>query len=156
MNESTKRLKLVQQRIEKACIDCGRAPGDVSLLAVSKRHSVEKIIGLNKLGVVAFGENHLQEALQKQQELPDLNLDWHFIGNVQSNKRGPLRRIFNGFKVSTDSKFLNGYRHNDRITWNPSTFVYRLISILNHKRQVRNLKKFCNWPRMLTVLIVYG
>ncbi len=94
MNESTKRLKLVQQRIEKACIDCGRAPGDVSLLAVSKRHSVEKIIGLNKLGVVAFGENHLQEALQKQQELPDLNLDWHFIGNVQSNKTRAIAENF--------------------------------------------------------------
>ena len=67
MNESKKRLKLVLQRIEKACSDCGRAPGDVFLLAVSKRHSVEKIISLNKLGVFAFGENHLQGASIKQQ-----------------------------------------------------------------------------------------
>ena len=94
MNESTKRLKMVLERIEKACFDCGRAPEDVSLLAVSKRHSVEKIIGLNKLGVFAFGENHLQEALQKQRELPDLNLEWHFIGNVQSNKTRAIAENF--------------------------------------------------------------
>ncbi len=48
MNESLKRLRAVRQRIENACIAAGRQPNEVSLLAVSKRHSAEKIIILNK------------------------------------------------------------------------------------------------------------
>jgi uncharacterized pyridoxal phosphate-containing UPF0001 family protein len=86
MNESLERLKLVQQRIKKACISAGRQPDEVTLLAVSKKQSSEKIITLNKLGVVAFGENQLQEALQKMHELGELISQWHFIGKLQSNK----------------------------------------------------------------------
>lgn len=86
MNNSINRLKLVRQRIEEASIAAGRAPNEVSLLAVGKRHPAEKIVELHQLGVEAFGENQLQEALDKQQKLVDLNLQWHFIGNLQSNK----------------------------------------------------------------------
>lgn len=86
MNNSINRLKLVRQRIEEASIAAGRAPNEVSLLAVGKRHPAEKIVELHQLGVEAFGENQLQEALDKQRKLVDLNLQWHFIGNLQSNK----------------------------------------------------------------------
>jgi len=86
MNESLERLKSVRHRIENACNAVGRQAGEVSLLAVSKRHSPEKIITLNKLGVVSFGENQVQEALRKQGELTELDLQWHFIGTIQSNK----------------------------------------------------------------------
>jgi len=94
MNESIKRLDLVRQRIERACIAAGRQPDEVSLLAVSKRHPAKKIIALNKLGVLSFGENHLQEALQKQRELADLDLQWHFIGTLQSNKTRAIAENF--------------------------------------------------------------
>ena len=94
MNESLKRLKSVELRIEKACIAAGRQPDDVSLLAVSKRHTAEKVRTFNKLGVFSFGENQLQEALQKQRELSDLKLQWHFIGTVQSNKTRALAEHF--------------------------------------------------------------
>jgi pyridoxal phosphate enzyme (YggS family) len=94
MNESLERLKSVQQRIKKACIAAGRKPDEVSLLAVSKRHSAEKIRTFNKLGVFSFGENQLQEALQKQGELGDLDLQWHFIGNIQSNKTRDIAEHF--------------------------------------------------------------
>ncbi|HEY5775346.1 MAG TPA: YggS family pyridoxal phosphate-dependent enzyme [Xanthomonadales bacterium] len=94
MNESIERLNLVRQRIEKACIAAGRQPGEVSLLAVSKLHSAKKIAALSKLGVLSFGENHLQEALQKQRELANLNLQWHFIGTLQSNKTRAIAENF--------------------------------------------------------------
>jgi pyridoxal phosphate enzyme (YggS family) len=94
MNESIIRLNLVRQRIEKACLDVGRQPAEISLLAVSKWHTAEKISILNKLGVYSFGENHLQEALQKQQELARLNLQWHFIGTLQSNKTRAIAENF--------------------------------------------------------------
>ncbi len=59
---------------------------NVRLLAVSKSQSSDAIRALAGLGQYAFGENYMQEALQKQNQLTDLNLDWHFIGPLQSNK----------------------------------------------------------------------
>ena len=94
MNDSLERLKLVRQRIENACIAAGRAPGEVTLLAVSKLHPAAKIICLNALGLRSFGENHVNEALQKQQELAHLDLQWHFIGTLQSNKTRAVAENF--------------------------------------------------------------
>lgn len=94
MNESIQRLNSVRQRIEKACISSDRQPGDVTLLAVSKWHSADKITVLNKLGIRSFGENQLQEALQKQRELTGLDLQWHFIGTLQSNKTRAIAENF--------------------------------------------------------------
>ncbi len=94
MNESLKRLKSVRQRIETACIAAGRQPDEVTLLAVSKRHPPEKVIILNKLGVISFGENQLQEALQKQKALAAMELEWHFIGTIQSNKTRAIAEHF--------------------------------------------------------------
>lgn len=94
MNDSINRLNLVRQRIEKACIAAGRDPNDVSLLAVGKRHPPEKIIDLYKAGVKSFGENQLQEALDKQRVLSNFNIQWHFIGNLQSNKTRAIAENF--------------------------------------------------------------
>jgi len=94
MNKSIKRLNLLRQRVKQACISSGRQPGEVSLLAVSKWHPAEKITELNRLGVSSFGENQLQEALRKQRELTDLDLQWHFIGVLQSNKTRAIAENF--------------------------------------------------------------
>lgn len=94
MNKPTDRLKSVQQRIEKACAAAGRSASEVKLLAVSKRHPAEKLRVFNQLGIDAFGENQLQEALIKQQALADLQLQWHFIGVIQSNKTRPISEQF--------------------------------------------------------------
>ena len=94
MKTSTERLKNVLQRINQACVSAGRQPDEVSLLAVSKKHSAKKVFDLNKLGVFSFGENQLQEALRKQSELRDLGLDWHFVGTVQSNKTRAIAENF--------------------------------------------------------------
>jgi pyridoxal phosphate enzyme (YggS family) len=94
MNTSLERLKAVQQRIKNACISAGRQADEVSLLTVSKRHLPDKIITFNNLGLVSFGENQLQEALQKQQSLANLDLEWHFIGTIQSNKTRAIAENF--------------------------------------------------------------
>lgn len=107
MNKSLERLKSVRQRIKNACISTGRQPDEVSLLAVSKRQSAEKIITLNKLGVLSFGENQLQEALRKQQELGGLDLQWHFIGNLQSNKTRAVAEHFQWVQSVDKQKTLN-------------------------------------------------
>ena len=94
MNNSINRLRLVRKRIEEACRAAGRDPNEVSLLALGKRHPVEKIVELHQLGVEAFGENQVQEAMDKQRELGDLKLQWHFIGNLQSNKTRVIAENF--------------------------------------------------------------
>lgn len=68
--------------------------GDVRLLAVSKKKSVAEIDELANLGQRAFGENYLQEAVSKIQALADRNLEWHFIGRLQSNKCAEVARYF--------------------------------------------------------------
>ncbi|QGT79161.1 YggS family pyridoxal phosphate-dependent enzyme [Guyparkeria halophila] len=68
--------------------------GEVRLVAVSKRQPVEAIRALAELGQRDFGENYLQEALDKQPELADLPLIWHFIGPIQSNKTRAIAAHF--------------------------------------------------------------
>ncbi|MBD3822594.1 MAG: YggS family pyridoxal phosphate-dependent enzyme, partial [Thiotrichales bacterium] len=64
----------------------------VSLLAVSKTKPIEDIITLAAAGQTCFGENYLQEALEKIEVRPDL--EWHFIGPIQSNKTRPIAENF--------------------------------------------------------------
>lgn len=64
------------------------------LVAVSKKQSKEKILQAYKAGVVDFGENYLQEALEKMESLSSYNLRWHYIGSVQS---GSLSKLINRF-----------------------------------------------------------
>jgi len=94
MKNSLEQLRRVRERIENACNAAGRRADEVSLLAVSKRHPAEKIIILNKLGVSDFGENQLQEALFKQKKLQHLDIQWHFIGTIQSNKTREIATNF--------------------------------------------------------------
>ncbi|MFN9966288.1 MAG: YggS family pyridoxal phosphate-dependent enzyme [Lysobacteraceae bacterium] len=68
--------------------------GDAALLAVSKTQPAEAVRALATLGQRAFGENYVQEALAKQRELADLDLEWHLIGPLQSNKCREAARHF--------------------------------------------------------------
>ncbi len=64
------------------------------MLAVSKTRSANEIEALVRLGQRSFGENYLQESLEKIRLLADLNLDWHFIGPIQSNKTSLIAENF--------------------------------------------------------------
>ncbi len=79
-------LQRVQARLRSAEQRYGRAPGSVQLLAVSKTQPVEALRAALEAGQRAFGENYLQEALDKQQALAGQGAEWHFIGALQSNK----------------------------------------------------------------------
>lgn len=76
----------VGTRIREAAQAAGRDPDEVLLLAVSKTQPAEAIREASEAGMRDFGENYLQEALEKQAKLADLSLVWHFIGPIQSNK----------------------------------------------------------------------
>jgi pyridoxal phosphate enzyme (YggS family) len=86
MNDLKDNLNNVRSRVDKAALAHGIDPSEIQILAVSKRHSADTIRALHALGQVAFGENVVQEALLKIGELGNLELEWHFIGPVQSNK----------------------------------------------------------------------
>jgi pyridoxal phosphate enzyme (YggS family) len=80
------KLQRVRQRIEAACAQAQRPVTDVTLLAVSKTFGPEAVREAHDAGQNAFGENYIQEAVEKIALLRDLPLQWHCIGPVQSNK----------------------------------------------------------------------
>lgn len=82
----TEQYRAVQEQLAQACAKSGRSIDDVQLLAVSKRHSVQSIEHIYQLGQRAFGENYVQEAVEKSEALSSLDIEWHFIGPIQSNK----------------------------------------------------------------------
>src|SRR5690554_1409818 len=84
----------VRRQITLACENASRSPDSVSLLAVSKTRSADEVRELSRCGQRAFGENYLQEALDKIEALSDLDLEWHFIGPIQSNKTRPIAEHF--------------------------------------------------------------
>jgi pyridoxal phosphate enzyme (YggS family) len=88
------RLGLVEARIAAACERAGRPRDSVALVAVSKRHPAAAIRALGGAGQRIIGESYVQEALDKQAQLADLDLDWHFIGRVQANKTRQIAAHF--------------------------------------------------------------
>jgi pyridoxal phosphate enzyme (YggS family) len=80
------RLNEVRTDISRACADAGRSADDVTLIVVTKFHPSSLVRELYELGVRDVGENRHQEAAEKSSELADLDLTWHFIGQLQSNK----------------------------------------------------------------------
>ena len=88
------RLRAVQARITLAVAEAGRDAAAVRLLAVSKTFDAAAVRELAACGQLEFGENYLQEALEKQAALADLPLVWHFIGPIQSNKTRAIAEAF--------------------------------------------------------------
>ena len=87
-------IQRVLHRIHSVAKDSERDPENIALLAVSKRQSVDSIEAAFREGLTRFGENYLQEALDKTKQLSHLPIEWHFIGPVQSNKTIGLAENF--------------------------------------------------------------
>ncbi len=91
-------IEQVRQAIAAAAQAAGRDPESVSLIAVSKTFGPEAVIAAADAGQRAFGENYLQESLDKMLAVkslrPDLTLEWHFIGPIQSNKTRSVAEHF--------------------------------------------------------------
>jgi hypothetical protein len=88
-------IKSIIARISSAAEASGRNADGITLLAVSKTQPASSIRQAVEAGLTSFGENYLQEALEKMDELRDLELDWHFIGPIQSNKTRAVASNFN-------------------------------------------------------------
>lgn len=86
MSKIQHNLQMIGLEIARDCQHFGRDPAHVSLLAVSKRHPAEAIREAYDSGQRSFGENYVQEMLEKAELLKDLGVEWHFIGPLQSNK----------------------------------------------------------------------
>lgn len=87
-------LQATREAVAKATIEAQRTIGEVHLLAVSKTFPAEAVREAYQGGQRAFGENYLQEALDKMALLSDLPLEWHFIGPIQSNKTRSIAEHF--------------------------------------------------------------
>ena len=95
MPNIAKNINSIAERIKSATQQANRSTADIALLAVSKTQPADMIRQAHACGLYRFGENYLQEALQKQTELTDLtNIEWHFIGPVQSNKTRKIAENF--------------------------------------------------------------
>lgn len=86
MLDVAKRLKKVKERIRLAEVNFGRMPNSVQLLAVSKTKPIDDIKTAIAAGQRCFGESYVQEAVEKIHQIGADNIEWHFIGPIQSNK----------------------------------------------------------------------
>ncbi|HTL27277.1 MAG TPA: YggS family pyridoxal phosphate-dependent enzyme [Burkholderiales bacterium] len=104
-------MQAVSQRIARAAAAAGRNSDSVRLLAVSKTHPVERIEEAFRAGQTAFGENYVQEALEKMDALTRLvggasatDVEWHLIGPLQSNKTRLVAERFNWVHTVSSAK----------------------------------------------------
>lgn len=92
------RYARVLERLDAACAAAGRGRDDVVLIAVSKLHPAADVAAVARAGQLDFGENYVQEALQKREELAGepacRNVRWHMIGHVQSRKAAQVAGAF--------------------------------------------------------------
>jgi PLP dependent protein len=94
MTTISERLQAVLEHIGQAAQAAGRSPAAIQLVAVSKTQPADAIRQAYVAGQHAFGENYLQEALEKMAQLSELPLEWHFIGPIQSNKTRAIAEHF--------------------------------------------------------------
>ncbi len=118
MNHSiSANIAAVRSRIQAAKLNSDRTSGIVQLITVSKTRSANEIRNAWACGLKDYGENYLQEALEKQEKLSDLPITWHFIGPIQANKTTRIATHFDWvhsvdrFKIA---KRLNDQRPEDR------------------------------------------
>ena len=86
-------INLLKKEINKACLDAGRDPKEITLMGASKSQTVENINLAYESGVSHFGENYLQEAELKINKISN-NVVWHFIGSIQTRKAKRIAQIF--------------------------------------------------------------
>ena len=108
----TKNLALISDLLALAAIEAKREPADVQLLAVSKKQPLQKILAARDAGQRDFGENFVQEGLDKIVRTRDKDLIWHFIGHLQNNKTRAVAENFDWVHTIDSSK--TAQRLNDQ------------------------------------------
>ena len=94
MHNIAQQLQQIKTRMAATANQCRRPVNDISLLAVSKTQPTERLLEAYHAGQRAFGENYLQEARDKQNTLQEYDIEWHFIGPIQSNKTREIAEHF--------------------------------------------------------------
>ena len=94
MTDIANNLAQIHQRIAVAAENARRNPASIALLAVSKTKPIDMIEAAYAAGQRSFGENYLQDALPKIEALAELDIEWHYIGRIQSNKTRPIAEHF--------------------------------------------------------------
>jgi pyridoxal phosphate enzyme (YggS family) len=94
MGEIEKNLRRVRERMEHAAIKAGRDPQGIKLVAVTKTVTVARILEAIAAGATSFGENYVQEARAKIEEIGKSGVHWHFIGHLQTNKAKYAVKLF--------------------------------------------------------------
>lgn len=112
MTKIRDKLQIIGAEINKVAQQYQRKADDIQLLAVSKRHPVEAIQIAYESGQSSFGENYVQELVEKAQSLSELNISWHFIGPLQSNKTKQIAEVADW--VHTIDRFKIAQRLNNQ------------------------------------------
>ena len=94
MDDLITKIAAIESRIGAVTATAERTRKDITLLAVSKTRSAQRIQQVAETGIKSFGENYVQEALEKISALQHLDIDWHFIGPIQSNKTRQISENF--------------------------------------------------------------
>src|SRR3990167_1705521 len=102
-----RRIIDIQNTIKLTAAKCGRDPRQIQLLAVSKGQSVSSILEAHAAGITNFGESYWQEAQIKISQLANLNITWHFIGSIQSNKTAAIATNFSWIHSIDNYKIIN-------------------------------------------------
>ncbi len=112
MTKIRDKLQIIGTEIEQAINKFYREKDSIQLLAVSKRHSAISIREAYEAGQNCFGENYVQELVEKVEELSNLDIEWHFIGPLQSNKTKQIASVASW--VHTIDRFKIAQRLNDQ------------------------------------------
>ncbi len=111
-------LSKVQQKIKQCAETAGRDLNEVCLIAVSKTRSLDEVKAVASLGQIAFAENTVQDAMTKIPHLSNTDLDWHFIGHLQSKKAGKLPGYFQWIhsvdSIKLAQKLSNAMQNNSK------------------------------------------
>ena len=86
-------LQIIGAKLNEFAVKYQRTEKNIHLLAVSKKHSTDAIVAAYDAGQIAFGENYVQELLEKTKQLEDYAIEWHFIGPLQSNKTKKIAEV---------------------------------------------------------------
>lgn len=105
---ASEQLNKIDNRIQLAASNARRDPSEIKLIGASKQQSAELINDFHHAGLSNVGENYLQEALIKQNKLNNSNIDWHFIGKVQSNKCKTIAQHFDWVHSVDRTKIAKG------------------------------------------------
>ena len=150
MNTVQLNIQQIKNHIRKCEIRYHRPPSSVSLLAVSKKQSVEKIREAIRAGQIAFGESYLQESLEKIAALLDEKIEWHFIGSVQSNKTKKIAEHFAWVHSISDAKIAKRLSEQRPLHLPPLNICLQINNSLEHTKSgidpahVLSLAEYCN------------